>query len=374
MTGERINEVERTSCAPRKRRWYQFSLRTLIVVIVLLSVLFGTLSAWLQRGRRQTQAVATIRKYKGNITYDYMSHHNADGSVSYGHKVDSPVPVWLIRWLGVDFFHEVVSIDADSGSQHAVWDAIGQFPEVTRLSVSGSSLQGPVDVTSLSKLRRLRSLLISGDTIRGEDLRCLQDAVDLESLWIQDSTFNDQGLQYLAALPKLTTLSFRYTRVGDDGLAFLADYPSLKYVDLSHTQVTDRAMDHLAAIPQLTSLALEGTKVTDAGAVRLSQAKTLRSLRLQYTQVTDTGLASLANLDRLEDLYLQGTNVTGEGVTWPDSLFLLDLRHSRLTEKGLSGIVETRNLRIMVQGAPVSAAAVERIQSVRPDLKFDYSR
>ena len=55
-----------------KRRWYQFSLKTLLVVMTLLCLGPGGYVAYEQeKARRQKAAVEAIEKLGGNVKYDW---------------------------------------------------------------------------------------------------------------------------------------------------------------------------------------------------------------------------------------------------------------------------------------------------------------
>jgi len=96
----------------RRRRWYQFSLRTLIAGMVLVSILLGLLAVRMGRARRQAAAVATIRKHGGHVTYDYAFPDDNPRYSPLQWQAKSNVPNWLLDPLGEDFFHDVVGVAA----------------------------------------------------------------------------------------------------------------------------------------------------------------------------------------------------------------------------------------------------------------------
>ena len=57
------------------RRFLQFSLRTLLVVVLLVSIGMSWLAVKLERARRQKEAVRTIEKAAGWVVYDYQSEN-----------------------------------------------------------------------------------------------------------------------------------------------------------------------------------------------------------------------------------------------------------------------------------------------------------
>jgi hypothetical protein len=113
MTTTEVDLAESPSTAPKpRRRWWQFSLRTLMVAMLVLGVLFGLFAIRLERARRQAAAVATIRSVGGEVFYDYEKR-----LIARDHAVPSKVPKRLLDWVGPDFFHEVVEVALDSEAQ-----------------------------------------------------------------------------------------------------------------------------------------------------------------------------------------------------------------------------------------------------------------
>src|SRR5262245_8618466 len=86
-------------------RWRQFSLRTLLLAMLVLSLCLALFAWRLQRARRQAAAVATIRKLGGAVSYDYQRIDPTKSN--YDLQAESPIPEWLLKPLGEDFFHEV---------------------------------------------------------------------------------------------------------------------------------------------------------------------------------------------------------------------------------------------------------------------------
>ena len=93
------------SDVPQPRlRWYQFSLRSLLLFVFACSLAFGWLGVKMQRAREQKQAVEAIEKLGGSVAYDYQ--YDASGSWITGAK--PPGPTWLREILGDDLFANVV--------------------------------------------------------------------------------------------------------------------------------------------------------------------------------------------------------------------------------------------------------------------------
>jgi hypothetical protein len=96
---------------PRPRlRWFQFRLRTLMVLLFILSVLLAAYVWRRERARRQSEAVATLRRLGHTVYYDYHWRKNADGTSTSDENHPSLVPKWLLALAGYDFFHDAVSV------------------------------------------------------------------------------------------------------------------------------------------------------------------------------------------------------------------------------------------------------------------------
>ena len=81
-----------------KLRWYQFSLRSLLLFVLVCSLVCGWLGVRMQRAREQKQAVEAIHKLGGWVEYDYQR----DASGSWIKGAEPGRPTWLRRLLGAD--------------------------------------------------------------------------------------------------------------------------------------------------------------------------------------------------------------------------------------------------------------------------------
>ena len=97
-------EPEKMTEARPRRRWYQFTLRTLLIVMTLASVGLSWFAVKLQQARRQRAAVEAIEKAGGWVEYDYELRTRPPSDA------DPPGPAWLRNLLGIDFFATVVEI------------------------------------------------------------------------------------------------------------------------------------------------------------------------------------------------------------------------------------------------------------------------
>jgi len=206
---------------PRRRlRWYQLSLRTLLVVVLVASLGMSWFAVRMQRARKQREVVAAIVEMGGRVTYDY----EFDASGHYIPHPEPPGPAWLRKLLGDDFFTDV------------------------------------------------RSVRFLGTHVKAAELIHLKGLTRLQRLYLSDTQVTDADLEHLKGLTNLHTLCLDGTRVTDAGLECLKGLTQLQRLDLWATGVTDAGLEHLKGLTNLQSLCLEGTQVTDAGVNNLKKA------------------------------------------------------------------------------------------------------
>ena len=222
---------------PRKsrRRWLQMSLRTLLILVTLLSVWLGVV---VHRGERQRRAVAAIKQI-GSVIYE-------NDTVDALLNVNQSASYWWLRWLPRDYFDNVYNVD------------------LSESKVTDSSM------VHLKVLTRVEVLNLSGATgVTDAGLAHIQDLSRLNWLILTDTPITDAGLVHIQGLTWLDSLYLDGTQVTDAGLRQLQRLTSLQGLYLSDTQVTDAGLDQLQGLTSLRELNLSGTQVTAAGVAKL---------------------------------------------------------------------------------------------------------
>jgi Leucine-rich repeat (LRR) protein len=214
-----------------KCRWFQFRLRTLLVLVTLCAIPCSWLGVKMRQARRQRDAVAAIKKLGGVVVWSKPAG-----------------PRWLREILGDDFFKDVFYVGA-----------VGS--EVT-----------DVGLNYLDGLSRLQELDLSNTRLPDAGLERLTGLSQLQVLCIGGTKITDAGLEHLTGLSQLQVLFVGGTKITDAGLEHLKGLGRLRELGLGGTQVTDAGLEHLRALSQLQRLYLFGCEVTDAGVKRLLQA------------------------------------------------------------------------------------------------------
>jgi hypothetical protein len=90
-----------------RRRWFQYSLRALLVVVTLCALACSWLGVKLQQAWRQRAAVAVVQELGGRVLYDWL--YEAKGNML--RKAQPPGSPWLRRLLGDDLFQSVYYVN-----------------------------------------------------------------------------------------------------------------------------------------------------------------------------------------------------------------------------------------------------------------------
>jgi hypothetical protein len=194
-----------TTTPKPRRRWFQFTLRTLLVLMLLVCIGMGWLGVKMQQTRKQRAAINAIVHGGGRVTNWGNFTSTFEGwqgpsrrtmalylpSPEYQSYVDeSQVHAWL-RWLlGDDFF---------------------THPTMTVVTST-------VGMEHLGGLPQLESLILIDDQISDTDLRYLKCLPRLEALYIFGNSITDDGLNHVEELTQLRDVYISSTKVSDSGV------------------------------------------------------------------------------------------------------------------------------------------------------------
>jgi len=197
-----------------KRRWYQYSLRSMFI----LTTLFAIACSWYAYERRKTAkvraAIAEIEKLGGKANYSYDAER--------------------------DTFRLFLDT-SDAGLVH------------------------------LKGLANLNQLYLTSTQITDAGLVHLKGLTSLETLDLQGTQVTDAGMLHLKGLTKLERLGLTNTQITDAGLVHLKGLTNLKWLYLDLTQGTDAGLVHLKDLTNLEKLWLS-TQITDEGVRKIQEA------------------------------------------------------------------------------------------------------
>ncbi len=310
-------------------RWrFQFSIRSLLTLAVVVAIPCSWMMVETQRARTQHDAVAVyVRESGQGVIYDFQMNppgrsrlpggpiDEFESTMGLAWHMSSPpekphAPGWLMDLLGDDFFCDVI---------------VAQPRNDTQLFL-------------LQPLKTLRRLEFSDSGVTDTGMATLKELRQLQWLNLRRAKVTDAGVKYLQGLSQIRVLDLGGTQVTNDGLIYLKDLRQLQRLDLGFTTVADAGLVNLQGLEQLRQLEFWGNKITDAGLEHLKALKHLESLTLAFANVTDGGFSKLKDMTHLQTLYLRGTKVTDAGISQLEcftQLQMVDLHSTQVTDAGV---------------------------------------
>jgi hypothetical protein len=247
----------------KRRRRFQYSLRSLMLVVFLASLGMSWYAVMAKRARQQKEVVAEIRKRGGGVLYDF----EAKRLDAWASPPVLPRPAWLRDIVGVDFLATVIGVS------------------------------------------------FCGAPSTDEDLKLVKRLPRAQLLYLESTRVTDVGLEHINGLAELRVLDLLATQVTDVGLEHINGLTELRELELGATQVTGKGLRHLKGMTKLRALGLARVRVADSDLQYIMGLTGLEELVLTRTRVTDAGLEHLRQLKGLRHVLLYGTKVTDRGVT-----------------------------------------------------------
>jgi hypothetical protein len=245
-----------------KRRWLQFRLRSLFILVAVVAVPCGLFKWKWDRKQAERRAVAEIKQAGGSVIYD----REVDG------KDTAPGPACLRAILGDDWFAEVKHVK--------------------------TNLYPAFDIDHFHALKGLQTLWIWGhdsEHFTDADFAFLTEMNDLEELMLNGVHFTDAGVSTIKSMRRLTKLHLDRTEITDSGLEGSSHVAALEELSLARSHTTDSGLVHLRALPALRELNLRETSITDDGLEDLKKMKWLIHFCVDDTQLSPAGKAELRN-------------------------------------------------------------------------------
>jgi hypothetical protein len=268
--------------APKKiSRFFgpRISLRTLLVMIAVLCVLFAWFGACWYSAKRQERAVAVLKPVGGAGGFQYrLKNHGPDSSAP---KQAAWAPDWLRNLLGQHFFETICQVD------------FGHPNDPNGPKTDDDAMEA---LRPLPGVRDL-NLLFTDVTDRGVE-RIVEYCPDLHYLYLHvNKNITDEAMKSVKKLRRLHTLRLAGSLNSDAGLSQLKELTQLRELTVADfrtpSRITDVGLKHLGEMKSLTLLGIQAASVTDEGLIHLEDLPELRELSLDKTNVTADGVKRL---------------------------------------------------------------------------------
>lgn len=236
----------------------RISLRAAAIVLTLACVWLGL---WTHSARRQQKAVADLTQLGASVIYD--------GTVE-----DVWAPEWLVRFVGDDYFRDVVSVHLRYRTEKR---------RMHRLTPA----EFDAAVAAMTELPSLASLLFSHTGVTDDDLARFAPLADqVEQLYFNESrqlNLTGDALTHLATWSRLKSLGMPFGVNNPQALESLEKFPALTELTWSGSPLDAEDFAAIARCRKLESLTLRSSLFYGAALVRLRDAPALKRVMLLNT-------------------------------------------------------------------------------------------
>jgi hypothetical protein len=163
-----------------RRRFFRFSLRTLMLVAAVSCIWLGVIT---NRARDRKQAMELFHSLGGSVWYEHEFWGN-----------DPPGPEWLRRLIGDEYFFSVHTL------------------RLTNSKVDDSSL------ASIKRFPELKGLTLFQCKVTDAGLEHLKDLTELRRLYLDETRVTEAGLVHLEGMTRLRSLRHANTEITDAGV------------------------------------------------------------------------------------------------------------------------------------------------------------
>jgi hypothetical protein len=360
-----------------KSRWWQFSLRRMIIWVTILGLALSWLGNEMLRARRQRQIVETIQRLGGRVRYDYdpaeirgtRQHQRSRGR-------------WLTELVGPDLFAHMsgVYLGENTSATDEDLEFLSELPQLQAVELFG---QGITDKTidRLKSTRGLRGLHLDDTLCTTAAVSRLAAASSLEYFTLLGLTANDANMAPLEAMENLRSLNYcSFSRskgmlrtVTDAGLAHIAKLEKLEALYLDGANITDEGLAHLRGLKHLSGLAMDSPNVSDAGMLHLAGLTSLTFLNFHKLKVGDGGVEHLAGLRELDFLCLDDSKITDVATAtiakFP-KLRTLHIARTAVTDEGLRNLQSAASLQRVSVASSVTKDGLATLSKALPQCNI----
>jgi hypothetical protein len=173
------------------RRRFQFSVRYLMLLVLVVTVPCSWLAMDRASARKRWEIIEQFKSDGGAMVYDFEPPRG----VATGEPIKPPGPWWLRKLLGGYVFINVTEIDLKrSGVSGVELRGLEELPQLERLTLGEIRLDD-ADLERLGRLTQLRVLVLAGARVSNAGLQRLEGLTQLRTLNLDQTNVNDEGLQ-----------------------------------------------------------------------------------------------------------------------------------------------------------------------------------
>ncbi len=274
------------------------SLRTLLIVVAVVSAALALLGPGIYDARRESNAVHTLVARGASASYNIGPSNN---------YYDTPsgwrIPGWIIDILGESYFAE---LNALSFGHSDVTDA---------------------DLVAFANIRELRTISLTNEFISADGIASMPLVNGVEEVHLYWSQLSAESAARLAQLPNLerVRITAKPLAVGatptvdtTKHLVHLGQLRQVRDLEIYTGEYDSDSMAAIASLPQLERLYLGRGNTPPAidasGIAALGDSQSITDLTVAITSLGDRELSALSRIPSLKILVLNRTSITRQGV------------------------------------------------------------
>ena len=294
-----------------KRRWYQFSLLSMLVVLTLVGLILALAAREREECRKGERALEVLGQR-------LLIESAEDFGLEVDGRTEFERPTWLKPLLGDDHFRQI------SFAQITVWSGddmrhVANLSKLRGLDLVAADDPDESEITNddfvaLRAMRSLKSLNIIDRNVPGELVDTLAECRQITDLSFQLCDFTGNGVSRLSALSHTKKLGLYLTNIEDDDLLAISSLESLEELDLSDTSISDAGLAALSRLKNLRRLDLSSTDVSGQGLTELTKLPQLEWLLLDRCSLNEDGIRAVSRLQRLRKLSLDYASVPDSAI------------------------------------------------------------
>lgn len=285
-----------------KRHWLRFSVRGLLLLVLLVSIPLGLIGRDLIRSKSEEYLVNDIQIADGYVRYDYvyqvMPPPGTMGLTIAKFDEHEPKGHWLIRKI---FAKNIYSY-------------------VTYVSLRWSPDPNTI-LPRIDTLSRLENLTIPSGPLSDESIDGILRLRHLKELELVDTQIMPEQMRRLAAIDTLETLRVSQRAATDAVLCEVEHFHSLKEIFVEDATITDRALQAFGKLNRLNCIGIDNAQgVTDKGLKYLVNLLNLETLFADDTGITDQAVPTITQMKSITYLSISTRNPNvdfGEYRTYP---------------------------------------------------------
>ncbi len=273
--------------------------------------IFVNITAYNEYGETQS---CNANYYKVGCYYEdrkaLLSFYNSMNGDSWNNSWDT-TKCDLSKWYGIttDLNGNVVSIDLDGA-----WD--------DNASTSyGNNLSGDLDLESLSKLKELKRLFLSGNKISYNIFDNIENLHILEELDLSKNGIKGEFPIQVTKLSNLKYLNLSLNNISGEIPSDISELKKLETLILSNNKISGNIPKSITYLPSCKKINLSKNELTGKLHSQIWYLKNLKYLNVSHNKLTGIISNQIKSAKKLNYLYINNNSFTGKipkGLTEPN--------------------------------------------------------